>query len=288
MLGKIIHANFVRILFTNQQQAMMRRKLEDFISKEALKHLLYVPLIVFRIKNWYAFLLNYIGFRDEANLYRFRNGIKIKTKEGVDSSTITVVFIKEDYGEVEDNTTIIDIGANIGGFSVFAASRAKGTKIYAYEPMPQNYALLLENIELNNHTARVTPFQLGVGAQTERRQLFFGKGSPFHTLHPGERNNPSIEIEVISLEGVFQQNEIDHCDLLKCDCEGAEFEILYHAPESCLKKIKEIRLEYHNQNDRRNNIQSLANYLKNAGFALTYLKADSELSGNAWFEQSAG
>lgn len=252
---------------------------------EALRHLLYIPLIILRIKNWYPFLLNYIGFRDEAKLYRFRNGIQINTREGVDSSTIAVVFIKEDYGKIKDNATIIDIGANLGGFSVFAASKAKNSTVFAYEPMPQNYELLLENIELNNLGSKIVPFQLGVGSKTEKRQLFFGGGSPFHTLYPGEKKNSFIEIEVLSLDAVLDQNELDYCDLLKCDCEGAEFEILYHASKSCLKKIKEIRLEYHNQNNGKNNIDALAAYLKHNGFSLTYFKEDSELSGNAWFEQ---
>lgn len=264
----------------------MRRNIKDFVSMEALRHLVYIPLTILRIKNWYPFLLNYIGLRDEANLYTFRNGVKLNTREGVDSSTIAVVFIKEDYGKIEDNAIIVDIGANLGGFSVYAAYGKKQSRVYAYEPMPKNYDLLLENIKLNHLEDRIIPYKLGIGSQSGKRQLFLGEGSPFHTLFPGTKKNASIEIEVISLERVFQQNAMDNCDLLKCDCEGAEFEILYGAPDHCLKKIKEIRLEYHNQDAQRGNIQALIPYLEKIGFQLTYFKEDSELSGNAWFNQN--
>lgn len=122
----------------------MRRSLKEFISLKTLRQIPYILLIIFQFKNWFSFLLNYIGFKNASDIYIFRNGTKIKTKEGIDSATIMVVFIRKDYGDVEDNAVVIDIGANIGCYSIFAATTSKNTIVYAYEPMPETYDLLLD------------------------------------------------------------------------------------------------------------------------------------------------
>lgn len=265
----------------------MRRKIKDFISLEALKHLYCIPIIIFKIKNWHTFLLNYMGFKNEANIYKFRNGINIKTNEGVDSDTITVIFIKKDYGKIRDNSIIIDIGANIGVFSVFAASTSKNTIVYAYEPMSKSYGLLLENIEINKLEKNILPFRLGIGAKKEKRKLFLADGSPFHSLYIDEIGRSYLEIECISLGDIFESNHIKECDILKIDCEGAEFEILYYTPGEYFKCIKEIRLEYHNQKTENYNIKSLIKFLKDKGFCLTNFRDDKKYiySGNAWFKR---
>ena len=127
----------------------MKRGVKEFVSLKALRHLLYIPIIILQIQNWFSFLLNYIGFRDSTETYIFRNGPKIKTIGGIDAVTIAVVFIKKAYGDVDDNSTVIDIGANIGVYSIFAATTSKHTTIYAYEPMLSNFNVLLENIRIN-------------------------------------------------------------------------------------------------------------------------------------------
>jgi FkbM family methyltransferase len=246
----------------------MRRGLKNFISLNALKHLPYIPIIIFKLKNWLPFLLNYIGFKNPGdNIYIFRNGTKIKTKEEIDSTTIAVVFIKKDYGDVTDNSIVIDIGANIGVYSIFAASTSKNTIVYAYEPMPENYDLFLENIKTNKLEKNIIPFKLGVGSKTEKRKLFVGWSSPFHSLYSNKKKGEYLEIKCTSFKDIFDENKIEQCDVLKMDCEGAEFEILYNTPGEYLKKIKEIRMEYHNIDGNKDyNIQRLTEFLEENGF----------------------
>lgn len=260
----------------------MRRKIKELISLEAMKHLLYIPSIIFKIENWYSFLLNYVGFKNEANTYNFRNGIKIKTNEGIDAATIALIFIKKDYGKIKNNSTIIDIGVNIGVFSVYATTLSKNTKVYAYEPMPKNFNLLLDNIQINKVENAIIPFKLGISSHKETRRLFLASGSPFHSIY-SDKNEKYIEIDCIALKDVFDENKIKYCDVLKIDCEGAEFEILYNTPEEYFLKIKEIRLEYHNQKKENYNIKSLIKFLENNGFKVSLFRKDNDYSGNAWF-----
>ncbi len=263
----------------------MSRKIKELISIKAIRHLYYLPIIIFKIKNWYSFLLNYLGFKNEANTYKFRNGILIKTNENIDAATIAVIFIKKDYGIIKDNSTIIDIGTNIGIFSIYAASTSNNTKVYSYEPMPKTYNLLLENIKLNKLDNKILPFQLGVGSKKEKRRLFLAGGSPFHSLYSTMENTEFLDISVISLKDIFDNNHIGYCDILKSDCEGAEFEIFYNTPDEYFEKIKEIRLEYHNQKNEGDNIKRLIKFFENKGFSLTIFREDSQDAGNAWFKR---
>ncbi len=264
----------------------MRRKLKDFISLGALKHLFYVPIIIFKIKNWFPFLLNYVGFKNSGGEYIFRNGAKIKTNEGVDSATIAIIFIKKDYGGVNNNSVVIDIGANIGVYSIFATSTSKNTVVYAYEPMPKSYGLLLENIKINKLENNILPFKLGVGDKKEKRKLFLSSGSPFHSLYSNEQNKKYVEIECLSLKDIFDENKIEQCDILKIDCEGAEFEILYNTPSGYFEKIKKIRLEYHNQTTKKNcNIKNLIIFLRENGFKINKFRENSKHLGNVWLKK---
>jgi hypothetical protein len=65
------------------------------------------------------------------------------------------VFVQDDYGLSEidmqqEGGVLLDVGANIGIFSMAAAQRFPNTTIYAFEPNPEAYSRLVRNLELNN------------------------------------------------------------------------------------------------------------------------------------------
>ncbi|MFA5878108.1 MAG: FkbM family methyltransferase [Candidatus Staskawiczbacteria bacterium] len=277
----------------------MRRKFNLAFFIKMVVYLKYFPSIVFKIKNWFSFILNYIGIKDEGCTYIFRNGLKIKTKDGISSGTIAVIFIKKDYGDdIEDNSVIIDIGANIGVFSLFAG-QSENTTIYAYEPMSDNYDLLKENIGLNKLETNILPFNLAIGARSEKRKFYLGTSashsfspiseSPFNALYGDrvqEQKQKFIEINCVSLKNVFDRNNIQKCDILKMDCEGAEFEILYNLPEEYFKMIKKIRLEYHNHlSSKKNNVDYLIKFLKRMRYKVVKIKEPSNYQGDLWLER---
>lgn len=277
----------------------MKKKINLSTLFKIFIYLKYLPAIVIKIKNWRIFVLNYVGIKDNSNFtYIFRDGIKIKVDDNINVATIAVVFIKKDYGDVEKNSTVIDIGANIGVYSVFAAKN-KNTIVYAFEPMVDNFRLLQENIKLNKLSGKILPFNLAIGAKKEKRTLYLG-GSPFHSLYPAEDspfnalydNKITVkqnytEVDCVSLKDVFQNNKIDYCNMLKLDCEGAEFEILYNLPKEYFKKIEKIRIEYHDHKiDNNCNGKKLAKFLINEGFKTEKLKEVSPYNGDMWFYNS--
>ena len=91
----------------------MKRSAQAWFSFKKLAYLSYVAPIIRLVKNWPAFLLNYLGIRNAGGTYVFRNGVRITDKEGLATGTIAVVFLRKHYGEFRDRRVIVDIGANI-------------------------------------------------------------------------------------------------------------------------------------------------------------------------------
>lgn len=263
----------------------MSGEIRRVFSLGGLRHLTYLPVIIGKIENWMPFLLNYIGLKNSGEEYRFRNGVRIVTRDRTDSATVAVIFIKRDYSTVKDGSTVIDIGANIGVYSVYAATESRHTSVYAYEPAPANYDLLLKNIQINNLEENILPFSVGVAAKRGKRRLYLSRISPFNSLYAdGEQG--TIEVDCVSLIDVFELNRIDHCDILKVDCEGAEFEILYATPRSVFERISGIRMEYHNVVDVEGyQIDRLKLFLEDNGFRTMRLLEGSKVSGTIWLER---
>jgi len=168
---------------------------------------------------------------------------------------------------LEEVSVVVDIGAHIGTFSIFAATRFKEAKVYAFEPEPSNFKLLKENIQINKLEERITPFNLAVGGGTGKQiELHYhptslASSSTVYSMRT-EETASAVKVNSISLKDIFQENKLSHCDLLKMDCEGAEYEILFSTPQRVLNKIKSISLEAHGGGD----IPELKSHLEARGF----------------------
>jgi FkbM family methyltransferase len=264
----------------------MHRKLGDYVSLGALRNVKHLPVILTKIENWPKFLLAYLGFQNKPGAFVMRDGTKILTGEAVDAVTLMVVFIRQEYGKVPEDSVVIDIGANIGVFTVYAASTTRNTTVYAFEPMEHNYKILRDNIRINSLEKRIHSFELGVAAHAGERKLYLGGGSPYHSLYSENDTENSVTIDCISLPEIFDQQGLQRCDLLKLDCEGAEFEILYSTPEEYMQRINRIRLEYHDLDNSRNNIRELKHYLESKGFKeTTRVHVATGYWNNCWFER---
>jgi len=144
---------------------------------------------------------------------------------------------------------VIDVGAHIGGTSILAASM--GATVYAFEPEDYNYELLCQNIDLNIVGGVVHPIKLGVG-EPGKHTLFIhprNSGAATTVEYPRMRQLEQCQqtIEIISIHDVFERYNIEHCDVLKMDCEGGEIAILRDLDEELIKKIDRISLEFHNK-----------------------------------------
>ena len=111
--------------------------------------------IIKNIRNWTTVFEDYLGFKKQKYFYLMRNGARIQVRGGTtDKAIIMETWIDRAYFQggfdILENDTIIDIGAQIGSFSVLASLLANNGRIFSYEPVPANYDLLTTNIQVNN------------------------------------------------------------------------------------------------------------------------------------------
>lgn len=139
---------------------------------------------------------------------------------------------------------VVDIGANIGAFSVFA-SMLGAKRVCAYEPEVENYALLRLNMELNGYTDRLEAFNTGVGRKTESARLMAEQGGSHITLAPFVPGGMVEEIRLVTLENAFIPAGGEDIDVLKIDTEGSEYDIIQGASADVLRRVNHLVMEYH-------------------------------------------
>lgn len=246
-----------------------------------LIHLSRVPLL---ISNWPAFFVNYLGLRNTGGTYCLRDGTVIQDKEGLVTGTIAVVYLRREYGDVSGKQIIVDLGANVGVFSLYAAAQCPQARLYCYEPSPKNISLLKSNVEQNGLADRVTICEKAIASRRERRR-FIAPESPLSRLDEGkgqEECESAFEVECITLADIFDEHSLSEIDFLKMNCEGAEYEILESASDDVLSRIREIRLEYHEIDNKKQNGAALARLLEQRGFRIVRLKHCGIDSGFLW------
>jgi len=261
---------------------------ENFRSLPKIaRRLKLTPLVASKIKNWPTFMYNYALGLVPRDGYYFRTGARIKIGRGVDHVPIIEIFLREDYGKMKNNSVIVDLGANIGVFTIYATMTSKDTIVYAYEPFAGFCDLIRENVRLNGRDSAVRCFNYAVAGESTTRTLYV-KGTDFFfpTLigKSSDNGQESIQVKCTTLAEIIESNQLGRVDMLKMDCEGAEYEILYSAA-SVLERVKEIRMEYHNLDNDRRHLGALKEFLSLNGYTLTRVWSTSETNGNLWAER---
>lgn len=124
---------------------------------------------------------------------------------------------------LKQDAIILDIGAGVGAFTRWAKYRWVDSTIYAYEPDPNCYKYLEKNVE---DLEKVFIHKSAVGSESGVRRLYLGGNSramnsfekPIYTLKEG------VDVQVIGAD------TLPKADIVKCDTEGAEIEILENLP----------------------------------------------------------
>ena len=231
--------------------------------------------IPFSIRNWYDYLWDYAG-RMQPRQYtlKLRNGLQYILRGGSgDRGIFTEIWLRQLYNpkgfEIHPNDTVIDIGAHIGVFSVYAASKADQGRVIALEPFQDNFQLLQKNRELN-HLDNLTIIAKAVGAQSGQRELFMADDSSGgHSLYFG-KNRKTISVTTISFQELITEQNIQKIDFLKMDCEGSEYEIFYPLPDTIWSIIQKISMEFHEIDEQRN-IRTLKQLMESKGFTVEYI-----------------
>jgi FkbM family methyltransferase len=164
-----------------------------------------------------------------------------------------------------DIKTIVDVGANIGVFSLWASRFFRAKKIYAVEMEDLNYKQLVENISVNGLEEIITPVQAAIFNQTGSVGIRRMAGVGFHMINENEKNN---HVKALSLADFLTSTGIETIDLLKIDIEGGEKYVMTPENEEIFRtRVGYVFLETHSVNNFRT--EHGVAYLRKLGFEIT-------------------
>ena len=137
---------------------------------------------------------------------------------------IEVLTTKLFLEQVKEGMTVLDIGANIGYYSLIAARRVgKKGLIFAFEPAPENLSLLRRNIEANGFN-NIIPVAKAVSNCSGKQKLFLGNDPIEHSLSDYV-GTEFIEVDVTSVDEFVRSQNLS-VDLIKIDVDGTEMKVL--------------------------------------------------------------
>jgi FkbM family methyltransferase len=200
-----------------------------------------------------------------------RSGFTLPLHHPTDVQTAWVVFCTGDYFVPWECRTVLDLGANVGAFTLYASCCRRAHVVYAAEPVSGTFAVLQANVVANGlQNARLV--RKGIGARSGRRTIHLGVTSQHASLvHRGDprfESGETEEVEIVTLEQLFDELNVEHIDMAKMDCEGGEVEAILAADDDTLRRIKHLSLEYHYPGDISNDAEFFGR-LARAGFRCT-------------------
>ena len=197
--------------------------------------------------------------------FRMRDGSQIRSRI-IDSAALLSVHVDGDYDvpgiDWPQVRSIIDIGAHVGAFTVWASMRAPAAHVFAVEPNPVTFELLTENVALNHLQGRVSTSNVALTKKTGPVQL----ESLEHPLgtRVARGLKSGITVNGLSLGDVLRAAEMPAIDVLKMDCEGMEYDVLADADPALLRPVMALACEFHPEPEH--DVSELDISLHKAGF----------------------
>jgi FkbM family methyltransferase len=205
-------------------------------------------------KNWHKVLLNRLGVMNSFVVKCRKSSLRFQVRNRSDSHIIQSMFkgkcynrdfIKEIF-KSKKNNVIVDVGGHIGTFSFLIDSMYPGNQFYIFEPDNYNYSILEKNIKLNDKKKFLAIHKCVSSKNT--RLPFFSCSSNNKSQSSSIINRDGAEkymVDSTTIPSIMAKYHLGMIDLLKLDCEGAEFEIIKKMPSSCYNKIRNLIFEYH-------------------------------------------
>lgn len=165
-------------------------------------------------------------------------------------SLVQEIFVRQLYTpagyELGPHDVVLDVGANIGTFTVFAA-REPGRRVYSIEPFPENAAFVRRNVEANG-LRNVEVVEAAAAGESGTTDLFISRLSGGHLLFDHNVRGTlgeAILVPTVTIGELMERFGLDRVNFLKLDCEGSEGDVLRTAGPDVLGRIDRLAMEFH-------------------------------------------
>lgn len=212
---------------------------------------------------------------------RLKDGRQLQLHEPGDLVTAWVIFFREEYRVDPSCQTIVDGGANIGAFTLFALAAAPKSKVWSLEPFPETYHQLELTVARNNQVNRVSTHQLALAPEPGTRHMAGGDLPSHKRVLVDSPSAKDVSVEAIPLGDFLDREGLETLDLLKLDIEGEEHPLLLDTPDAVLQRIGALAMEYHPRAPK----EPLFERLIRSGFRLEHDRAINEACGIAHFRR---
>ncbi|MDO8573473.1 MAG: FkbM family methyltransferase [Candidatus Daviesbacteria bacterium] len=168
---------------------------------------------------------------------------------------------------LKSNSIFIDVGANIGVYTILAAAKIKKGKIYSFEPIPSVLNILYQNIRINNANDRVKVIEKVVSDKNGNEKFVIQDISEYSHISSNQTSK-SVLMPSVKLDDFCDKEKISFIDVVKIDVEGEELKVL-RGLENYLKsgKVGVLIIEF--------NSNQVIDYLKK--FKYTVFKINKKL-----------
>ena len=163
---------------------------------------------------------------------RFTDKTILMVKRGMEGATGNIYLGLHEFNDMgfllhflNRDDLFIDIGANIGSYTILAAGHV-GANVIAIEPIPTTFQSLQKNIQGNNLQDKVIGLEAGAGSEEGKLRFTLDLDSVNHvaTQSKEEMISNTVEVRMLTIDGVLKDKKKP--TLIKIDVEGFETEVL--------------------------------------------------------------
>lgn len=162
-------------------------------------------------------------------------------------------FLKDYLGQIP-NPIVIDVGANVGGYTQTIKQIAPTAQVFAFEPHPESFQALSEVAKIGG----VQAYQCAIGDTEGEMDLFDladGSESTLASLHKSvieqlhRKPSRAFKVQVKKLDSIIEELKIPHISLLKVDTEGNELSVFRSVINNIeANKIDAVQFEFNEMN----------------------------------------
>jgi FkbM family methyltransferase len=238
--------------------------------------------------------LGSVGRGPESLSFATRTGLRIDCPN-VPGARVPVyeIFAEDTYrmdwflGTLRDRPIqVIDIGGHVGTFACRLAQLHPGATIRTFEPSPTTARYLRRNVEQNGLSGRVTVFERALAAARGFAELEDnGGGSGLNGLVSAGHASAvgtSTRVETVAFDEVVADGAAP-VDLLKIDCEGGEYDLVYGSSPASWASVQRVVLEYHEVPGQT--WPKLRDWFAGVGLNVVRHLPSSEYLGAAWLSR---